>query len=366
MMSSKPFSVRGRSGFVLIITLMVVALLTVVLVEFHYNARLGHHGQTNLMLGRQAEHAAQAGLEVALAAIEQYPEGSWPHNGKRITGRPISFALGDTFVEVAIEAEHGKLSLNHLLDANDQWRRDRVDQLLRLIDLMNENTAATNWDYGLAPAIIDWLDADNQPTILPFIQGDNKGAELDYYRQQDDSRTCLNRRAVSLAELVPCRGWHGTQCSNENHRSTPKTAQWEQFVTVYGEGLIDINEAPALVLQSLSEGIDGPTAESIISARQTQPLQSLTQLQAVAGIDAATCQSLAESITFTPQTRCYRIMVTARVASVRQHLTVIAACPSGTGAARIWYRDELQQPPWSTDNSKDTVSATGKQKIPQP
>ncbi len=76
----------------------------------------------------------------------------------------------------------GKLNVNLLKDKDGKPNRARIDQLLRLIDLLNrQEPGLSHIGYGFVPAIIDWTDTDDEVVCLPFVKNENLGAESDYY-----------------------------------------------------------------------------------------------------------------------------------------------------------------------------------------
>lgn len=124
---------------------------------------------------------------------------------------------------------------------------------------------ALDIDPGIAPAILDWVDADSD-TRFP------NGAEDAYYTTLDPPYRAANRPLVDASELLLVRG------------VTPAIyARLRPFVTVLEDSAaININTARPEVLMSLAPGIDRSTAQLIGKARAVQAFQTPATLLASA------------------------------------------------------------------------------------
>lgn len=118
-------------------------------------------------------------------------------------------------------------------------------------------------DPVIVPAILDWLDSD-QETRFP------NGAEDDYYLQQKPPYRTGDRRFDEASELLRVRG------------ITPEIyAKLQPYVTVLAQATpINVNTAPPPVLMSLSPGIDESTATSLVNLRNAHPWQSVQEFVA--------------------------------------------------------------------------------------
>ena len=325
--------INDRRGFVLIAVLLVVVLLAAVLLEFNYETRMSVHLSDNCYRSQQALYAAEAGLNLAMAAIAQ-DASARPAAVERFlaggTRVPVGGdAAADATCTVNVEAENGKLNLLALkssVGANLVFARPRVDQLLRLIDLLNARRVGPPIGYGIVPAIIDWCDTDDDVTLLPFVEAENEGAENAWYRQLAPPRRCKNAPLDSIRELLLVKG------------VTPDVFEdLSEFVTIYGDGKIDINSAPALVIQCLSEKIDAAAAQAIIDGR---PYASLDQLAKVAGIAAEMLPALGDVVTVKPEEPCYRIRATGTAGEFSREVSVIVKKNAQTGAVTVVLREE--------------------------
>lgn len=318
---------RNRRGFILIVVLLIISLLAVILLEFSYESQVNFHMSRNCVLSQQALHCANAGIEVAISALAAHDE---PHTGtvvERLLSGEVKISVGDGYCTISASRENGKININLLKDADGTIVRRRVDQMLRLIDIINNQYEDERpIGYGIVAAIIDWTDTDDNLTHLPFVVGENEGAEMDYYRRLATPRACKNAPLDMLEELLRIRGvvlkvFQGRQGNGESGIS-PITGL-NQCMTVYGDGKIDINHAPVEVIQSLSERLTPGLAEAII-ARRTQALfRDVKELQGIPGLGSEVYAEIHERITLAPNDRYYKIRATGVVGNFTREVHVI-------------------------------------------
>lgn len=268
------FGNRQRSGFVVVLVLCMVMLLSVLLLGFNYESRVNLLAVDGVRKSEQALNCARAGLNIAIAIIRDTND---IHTNKTlldlISGEK-SFAVGEGECSITITEENSRLNVNLLKNKDGKLDRTRTEQLLRLIDLLNrEQTGHSHISYGLVPSIIDWTDSDDEVTHLPFIQRENMGAESSYYSKLQIPYRCKNALLDTTEELLLVKGI--TQEVFERIRD---------YVTVYGNGRININSASRQVIECLSEKMDVVLAQMIIDRREFNPFDSITELRDVPGM----------------------------------------------------------------------------------
>jgi len=182
-----------RRGFVVVIVLCMVIMLTVLLLGFNYKSRTNLRAIDDFQKSEQALNCARAGLNIAIAIVRDTND---IHKNKpllNLLSGEKTFAVGDGECSITIMEENGKLNVNLLKDKGGRVDQTRTEQLLRLIDLLNrEQTSHSHIGYSLVPSIIDWTDSDDQETYLPFIQRENWGAESSYYSKLQVPYECKN------------------------------------------------------------------------------------------------------------------------------------------------------------------------------
>ncbi|GAG76982.1 unnamed protein product, partial [marine sediment metagenome] len=69
------------------------------------------------------------------------------------------------------------------------------------------------------------------------------------------------------------------------------------YLTVYGDGKININTASLPVLQALHSDIDGSLAQEIVEYRKDTPFKKITDLKEIFGIDDRIYNEISPRIT---------------------------------------------------------------------
>jgi type II secretory pathway component PulK len=129
-----------------------------------------------------------------------------------------------------------------------------ADVLKELLELAAE--ASSQEAVDIADAIIDWRDEDDEPS--------DNGAESSYYEGLSPGYICKNADFDLLEELFLVKGM--TQTIYDKVKD---------YLTVYGDGKVNLNTADGLVLQSL--GMRSSLAEKVISFRKGDDGKSGTE-----------------------------------------------------------------------------------------
>lgn len=276
-----------RSGFVLIVVLCMVMMLSVLLLGFHYEARVHLQAVDTFRTSGRALHCARAGLNIAIAAIKDRSGIQSDKSLLKPLSRENAFIMDQGQCSVTISEESGKLNVNFLKDKNGKLNRTKIEQVLRLFDLLNQEKGGhPQIHYGLVPSMIDWTDSDDQVTYLPFIRSEAKGAESSHYSRLKPPYACKNGSFETTEELLLVKGM------------TPEVFdRVSDYLTVYGNDEVNINYATALVLQSLSEEMDAAMARHIVERRKMKPFESLAELRGLAGMTESLYNTLRRDTT---------------------------------------------------------------------
>ena len=198
---------------------------------------------------------AKAGIKRAIIEIKADETGkydtlneSWSHDE-------------EAFKEIELTDE-GYFNLEHLLDGKEDAEEEKryglvdeegrinintapVDVLRNLFEIIGEASFQEATD--IADSIVDWRDEDEEPS--------DNGAESPYYQDLDSAYFCKNAAFEVLEELLLVREMTQTIFDKV-----------KDYITIYGEGAVNINTADVLVLQSL--GMSDTLAEKILLFRE--------------------------------------------------------------------------------------------------
>lgn len=293
----------------LVVVLLLIGVVAAMIFEFSHDSYLRYQLAHNVRRSYQALHCAEAGVAIATAILGQ--AGNFWANEELagILSGAVNVPVGDGYCAITVVGEQGKINVNGLKSPTGQLVRPRVDQMLRLIDLLNSQYPGENpISYGVVAAIIDWTDPDEDVTVLPSVRGENAGAEDDYYQSLDTPIHCKNGPFDVLGELTLVKGM-----THEAFRGTTAAEGagpilgMEPFLTVYGDGRLDINHTSANVLRTVSDDIDAMMAETIV---QNRPYGSLRELSRIPGMTGDVLQAIQETMTVRSRGAYYT--VTAR------------------------------------------------------
>ena len=302
-----------RAGFVVIMVLCMIIILEVLLLGFNYRCRASLYAAESLQNSKQALHCAIAGLNIAIAAIRDTNDIYKNEKLSNLLSEESTFVVDEGKCSVTITEENGKLNMNLLKDKQDRLNRASIDQLLRLIDLINrEHDGQFNISYGLVPCIIDWTDSDDKVTCLSFIKHDNSGEESDYYRDLNPAYQCKNQLFEAVDELLLVK-----------NVTTDIFECIRDYVTVYGDGKININCASKLVIESLSEKIDPALAQIIIDQRKIKPFDNIMELQDVPGMTDSIYYAINKLVTLEPAVRYFHVTTRADIGQLSRSVSAI-------------------------------------------
>ncbi len=240
-----------RKGMALVLTLMIVALITAMVVEFAYGVYVNTNALHNWQTSQELSVAARSATKLAARLISERG-GEYQAGGVFEMSQQIPFGDLDTTITLRIEDENAKFNLNWLggtFNAGFNPDKDPYKMFLRLVKSLGLKD-------DVAARISDWIDADSEP------------------RSGDSENGAKNAPLASVDELLLIPG-----IDSETY------ARLAPYVTIYGDKMININSASVPVLMSLSDSITAGLAERIVKYRESVPFTTNTDLLKVAGFD---------------------------------------------------------------------------------
>jgi general secretion pathway protein K len=301
---------RGdEDGIALLIVLLTITLLTVIVVEFTQSAEVEMHFALSGRNALQAFYLARSGVNVGEALLAADAKLNHIDSEEDIWARPLPpLPVGDGTVALRIQDEGRRLNLNGMVSGNQPERR-RI--FSRLFDVLGV-------DKRVLSAIIDWIDADQEPTSDP------PGAEQPYYLGLTPPIVVRNGPMLTMRELLQVRGMTPTLF-----------ARLEEFITVLPPDAVkvNVNTAPAEVLYALSDGLtaDPGVVDRLLAARREAAITTVNELKDVTGfmeaLGAANQELLAVQSTY------FRIDAVGQVNDVARGIVTIVSRGAGTGVS---------------------------------
>ncbi len=323
---------RTRSGgFVVIVVLCMVVMLSVLLLAFNQESRANLYAVEDFRKSAQALNCARAGLNIAIAAADDFSDIKFEKSLQNLFSGENAVALDQGECLIKVSEESGKLNVNLLKDKNGRLNRAGIDHLLNLIDNLNRDKSYDSpIDYGIVPAIIDWIDDDDLVTSLPFIKQNNRGAESSHYSRSSPPYKCRNAAVETVEEILPVKGM-----------SSETLGRLRDYLTVYGDGKINLNSASELTLASLSAEMDTALAQVIIERRRFKPFESVAELRELPGMTGSLYNAISRTLTVDPKARYYNVTSRGDVDRLARTVTAILRMNEETKRVEIVLYREL-------------------------
>jgi len=257
----------SEKGMAVVLTLLILAMITAMVVEFVYGVYTTNAGLYNWREAQKLSLAAKSGISLTTKMIsENQNRYSYTYPGS--VEMPVENILKGFSGKVVIRVvdENGKFNLNSLIWPNGTTNETAFNSFIRLLKNLN-------LDENIAYRVADWIDRDLEP------------------RRRDSEEGAKNDYLDSVDELLLVKGID----SQAYDKLSP-------LVTVYGieqvyNNLININTASRTVIMSLDDNITETLAERVINYRALEPFNGVSDLVRVAGFEGPLGQSLMNKIT---------------------------------------------------------------------
>ncbi len=284
---------RRQRGAALIVAMLVFALATTLVVAMSSEFTLFMKRGANSFLASQAYAYLRGGEDLAKMALIQDEEADAQANRERddlteLWAQPvIPYALDEGgFLTGSIQDLSGRLYINSLNASNASGDADEQAQggrgglsgagngvetfttsqrrFLRLLQSFEEPQVSEQDARLILEAIQDWMDSDQTPRDF--------GAEDGYYIDAQPSYRTGNRQFSSVSELRMVA------------YMTPELyLAIEPFVTVWGDGSLNIQTAPAQVLRTINardrlEPLSESEGEALVALRGEEGFENIEAL----------------------------------------------------------------------------------------
>ncbi len=289
---------HNSKGMALVLTLMVLAIIFAMVVEFSYEVYINTSALHNWQISQRLSLLAKSGVKLAAkTAGERALRYPYTYPGILEISPPNPLEGYEGILLLRVEDENSKFNLRSLVFPNGTVNAEARNSLIRLVK-------ALGLSPEIADRVIDWIDPDREP------------------RLQDSENGAKNRNLDSLDEILLIPG-----ISKENYeRLLP-------YVTIYGTDVININGAQIPVLMSLSDSIDKGMAERVIRYRENLPFERPTDILKVAGFETIG-QNLMGRISV--QGTSFRIVSTAKEGDIKRVIESVIEMPGENSLIRYW------------------------------
>jgi general secretion pathway protein K len=252
---------REDKGIALILTITIIGLIVLLSLQFSRSMRTGLYETANFDDTIRLETVAKSGFNCGLAVLfEDNPNEDSFHDiwASSKENSLISAMLfdNDGMFQLEIIDLAGKIPVNRLISQDGKYNTKEKEILTRLLSMPRFNLEQDKVE-DIVDSIKDWIDKDDESTR--FV------AENSYYQTLDRPYSCRNAPLESLEELLLVKG-----ITRELFYGTDDVSGILNYLTIHGDGKININTADPVVLKALSEDIDDDMVNEMVSYREDE------------------------------------------------------------------------------------------------
>jgi general secretion pathway protein K len=258
---------RDEKGIVLVLTLMILALITAMVVEFSYGVYTTTSALTNWKELQRLSFVSKSGVSLAVKTIQEWQgkDELYKYLDVKIPFENMMEGFNGSLV-ISAEDENGKFNLNSLrLPASQKVFKN----LLRKLGL----------DESIADRVAYWINKNSVPGLINS-QEVTKNSSMD---SVDELLLIRGIDAKTYEALLP----YVTVYSYPGVGSSPN---------VMGEDTrVNMNTASIPVIMSLDERITLGQAKEVVNQRKLQPFEGSGDLQR-AGFDQGLITAITANI----------------------------------------------------------------------
>ena len=278
-----------ETGRVLVLTLVVITILAVLVLEFNYLMRVEAEISGNYRDSLKAYYLANSGVNFAYLLLRDDDDLSCDSLDEdwALAKPPVVMEEGAVIFHIIDEC--GKININSLLTKKGKIDDKKKVMLERLFEVLEI-------DKELVDAVCDWLDKDDE--LRDF------GAEDSHYAELENPYPCNDGPLDTIDELFLLKGFDDEVFYGKEKVSDPRGSltrrergSLNSYLTIYGDGKVNINTASLTVLQALHSDIDESLAQEIVEYRKDTPFKKIADLKEAFGIDDRLYNEISSLIT---------------------------------------------------------------------
>lgn len=260
---------RSERGVAIILVIFIVALASILVINLTYSTTLAARQNSMVERSLKAEYILKSAMNFARVLLREdgTPEDGvqdpWGKFGVGMTVPVELLGINEPNIRVYLEIrpEDAKVRLTQVLPVasgtpDQRWYNVLV-RLFRQLGFDDDVNEVDTWGptkgqhtnaEQLVARIIDYIDSNDTSYENGGIEGD-----------LPPDQKFPNQPPKKIEELASIPGF------------TPaRIRKLMPFATTFGQGRININFAPALVLSSLNEGMTPDVVENIIKFRESE------------------------------------------------------------------------------------------------
>lgn len=283
-----------NKGMALVMTLLVVALLSVLVVGMHSRSLLALTKAKNSVNSLSASYIMRSGVSAAMGFLERDARETPIDTLSEAWAQEIvRFPVGEGTVSIRIGDEASRFNINTLVSPQGQINAKAVERFGRLLGSVGNREA-------LSGTVAEWLRGNRKRLSYAF-------------------------RDASELRLVPGVG-------------SETVSRVEQYVTVHTDRMnernININTVGREVLLALSPQLNEALVEGIMGHRRASPFQEIGEVKKVQGINDEILSTFSNVIDV--RSSSFSVWAEARVADVVRRGSALVSRDGGKVRLVAW------------------------------
>lgn len=274
---------------IIVVVMGVLVILLTLVTNLTGDAATATQMMATIRAQDRSYYVASSAVRAVLPLLPSASEKAHTLQDPWAIGAP-PLELDGYMIEVKITDEERFVNPNAMIDKSGQINDDQVKLFRRLLKLLGQR------DEELVNPILDWIDPDSNRRLPGGAEGQDYGDRLPKNAPLDSIDELLQVKGIPPSLLLePKNGAApGTPAATFEGQPTPQVREIQgtgtvkhglgPLISVYGSGTININTAPPLVLQALSENLDQGLVNAIIDRRSRTPFEKLDDLLEVPGV----------------------------------------------------------------------------------
>ena len=258
---------KNESGFALILTLVITALMVAIVVEMIHQVYVDTSISRGFRDGQQASVLAESGVTAVKTALSMNVD---PVLLSSFLAQPLVDDIGS--LEIKISDESGKIYINGLVNDLGEYDEPIKKTLLQLTTPLK--LQGDTWS-NVSASIADWIDKNDTPRA--------GGAETPYYRTLKPAYSTRNDKFMTLMELSLVKGI--TPAVLSGVVDVKEKLLLRDCLNIYSNqqnSVINVNSASKAVLMALDARMSESVADQIIN---TRPFKGVGEFSKVAELN---------------------------------------------------------------------------------
>ena len=311
---------QPQRGLALLATLLAIALMTILVVDFATSSTLGYRAAANQADELRALYLARSAIQVGVAVLERDSifdaQQKQPYDSLfdiwALKVPPIPVEGGTVSVSIIDEAR--KIGINQIYNLRTRQVDDKWTQIIaRLFESIGVST-------DLIPVLVDWMDPDSVDSP--------GGAEADYYLRLTPPYEPRNGPLPTIGDLRALKGVDDATFM-----------ELAQYLTTAPEARVNANTASPEVLAALIPELSNSPdlVKGIIAARANRPFLNVNDIGNLPGIGQYTAHL---SPLLTTLSSYFTIIGQGQFAGARRRIYAVFRRNSNGSAMLIsWHQD---------------------------